>query len=658
MASACLLALPAAADTSVLGLPLEDLLQLEVFSASRTAATVLETPASVTVLTADQIACIGAQDIAEALELAAGVESLHVTQRRRAIGIRGQNGLLSNKLLVMQDGRSLYSPLFSGTWWEMLDVPLEDLDRVEIIRGPGATVWGANAVNGIINILTRPADQTQGSLLHATAGSLDNASVYLRHGGALAPNTHYRAYARAAAHGGGGTLEIVRPDGTIPEAHDAFRDVRGGIRIDHADNGTEWMVDVGAFHIDFEETIFGPGYTPPAFVDTLRVEATADGAYANLRFARDTGNARHALYAWVDASLYDHPAYFEADRLTANLDWQIEQPLGDRHALSAGLGARLTADAVEETPLFLVINEHALKHQFSAFVQDTITLQPARWQLLLGAKLEYGYFHDFELQPQARVLYTPNPGTTWWAAASRAARTPTRSERDGHVVVAPRAAAGMPTAYIIVPNPAFDSEILTAVESGLRFRTGETAVVSASAFLNTYEGLRTPRSAPLNLARVHNGILYLPIQLSNGGTMQTWGFEAEADWAPAPWWGARATFSLVAEPDTDMNLGTVADRIRTYLNLHLHAKPAEGWETGLWLRHNNSRRVSFPPEPDIRPWWNLDARVAWTPQPGLTFALTGHNLLEPERLEATSEAQRILPTTVRRSVDLSVSWEF
>jgi iron complex outermembrane receptor protein len=654
----CLLPAPGS-GAGVVGMRLEELLELEVFSASRSTGTVQQTPSAVTVLTADDIARSASGSVAAALALAPGVESLHVSGHRRAVGIRGRNGILSNKLLVMQDGRSLYSPLFSGTWWEMPVLPAGDIDRIEIVRGPGATLWGSNAVNGIINILSKPADRTQGTLLETTVRTPLEGSLYARHGGRAGDAAHYRVSASWEYAAPGADLGTTYADGTNPPARDLVRSLQVNTRIDHAGTGTSaWMLEAGAFQTRFGETILIGSPLPPLFARTVSDEARAQGAHANFRWTGDGARLRQSLDAWTHASIYEHPLFFEERRITGNLDWQAHLAPRGRHAISLGAGARVTADWIDDTPVFWTGRESTVLRQLSAYVQDTITLEEDRWQLTAGAKLELGYYDTLELQPQLRLLHTPSSRTTWWASVARAARTPTRAEREGHVIVGSNPGPGFPVVFFSAPNRSFDSEHLVAIEAGVRSQVARDALVAASLFHHVYTGLRRPVADDPSDGFLLPWGLYVPVRLHNGGTTHTWGGELEASWNPAPWLRLAADVSLVQEPDPDSVELAEPRRTRLFTNVRSVILPADGWEVSLWLRHNRSHRTTIVADMPTEPWWNLNARVAWTPAPGWSLAVTGENLLEPTRYEGASEALRIVPTLVRRTIGLRVSRDF
>jgi iron complex outermembrane receptor protein len=406
-------AVKSAADLT--GLSLDDLLKVEVEIVSRKAEPVAEAAAAVSVITGDDIRRSGAQTLPEILRLAPGVNVARQNGNFWAVSIRGFQDVFANKLLVLMDGRSVYTPLFSGTFWDVQDTLLPDIDRVEIIRGPGATAWGANAVNGVINIRTKSAVDTQGTLVSAGYGSELQGIFSLRHGLKLSDDLFLRLYGKH------GNQDHLRTSAGLA-SNDGLRMGRGGFRMDWLPPGGVELTLQGEVYGGKVENVYVVG--PPVF----NVNGVGGGHLLG-RLERQIGDGELSVQAYYDRSVRQSIA-FEEDRDTGDLEARYTFAVGSRHDLVVGAGYRVSSDDVANLPVVSFNPSERVTHLASFFFQDTIDLVPDRLTLTLGSKFQHNQFTGFEIQPSARLRFRPTEGQTVWAAVSRAVRTPSRTDDD------------------------------------------------------------------------------------------------------------------------------------------------------------------------------------------------------------------------------------
>jgi iron complex outermembrane receptor protein len=397
--------------TQLKSLSIEQLMEIDVTSVSRRSEPVSGAAAAITVITGEDIRRSGASNLPDALRIAVGLEVAQSDGNTWAVSSRGFNTTTSNKLLVLIDGRSIYTPLFSGVFWDVQDVMLEDVDRIEIIRGPGATLWGANAVNGVINILTKSARDTQGGLVSVGGGTEDQGFASFRQGGKVGEETAYRAYGKYSYRD-----SLAFADGG--SARDPLRRGQAGFRLDRSDAGS------GAF------TLQGDAYHGLAGqAVVVRADTALDGANLLGRWTRTySENSGSDLQVYYDYTHRQIPQWFEEHRHTLDVDYQHRKPFGARQDLVWGAGYRITHDQVGNSPGVAFLPDHRTESLFSAFAQDEIRLE-SHLRLTLGTKLEHNYWTGFEVQPSVRLSWVPDDRRTLWGAISRAVRTPTRSSR-------------------------------------------------------------------------------------------------------------------------------------------------------------------------------------------------------------------------------------
>jgi len=613
---------PRVAPSDLKQLSIEQLMEIDVTSVSRRSEQLSKAAAAITVITGEDLRRSGVTNLPDALRLSVSVHVAQSNGNTWGITSRGFNSTFAtaDKMLVLIDGRSVYTPLFSGVFWDVQDVPLEDIDRIEVIRGPGATLWGANAVNGVVNIITRSAKETQGGLAMAAAGNAtDLGSV--RWGGKLGEGTFYRAYGKYYHHV---ALDLAQGG----DAHDPLRRTQGGFRVDRDDAGA------GAFTLQGD--IYHGGYS-----ELVRPDDTGlDGGNLLGRWKRQLGAGESMdLQVYYDRSHRRTPNYFEERRDTVDADFQHHFPIGGRHDVVWGLGSRVTRDKVTNSPVVEFLPDHRTLNLFSAFAQDEITLVPDRLRLTLGSKLEYNSYTNLEVQPSVLAAWTPDDRHTVWAAISRAVRTPTRLDED----VVFLGANGQP---FLSGSSDVVSEELLAYELGYRMQPTADLLVDLATFYDVYDHLRSFEPV------AGGGFVF-----ANRLDADAWGAALRSSWQPAPWWRLHAGYiwfgkhlRLDAASHDPSGGQTVGDDPRNRYSLRSVMDLPGGFELDGWLRY-----VGELPAPAVKAYTEMDLHLGWKWSERLELALVGQNLLHARHVEL---APNPFVEAVQRSVFGKVTWHF
>jgi iron complex outermembrane receptor protein len=606
---------------------LEEIMQIEVTTASRVPEQTALVPAAIVVLTQDDIRRSGARSIPEVLRLAPGLQVARIGGGRWAIGSRGFADRLARSMLVLIDGRAVYSPLFAGTYWESQDTLLADVERIEIIRGPGGTLWGANAVNGIINIITKRAGDTQGLLLSAGGGSEERAFGGIRYGGRR-KSVDYRAYAKAFDRGAG-----FHPDGNN---FDTWRTGQAGFRADWTLKGNRTLTLQGdAYDGRLGERTTLTSYTKP-FSTTSNVDAPIAGGNVMMHYSGHTGSRG----VFQVQSYYDRTSRREIPvgetRDTFNLDFQDRIATANWNALTVGGGYRVTTGLIDAIAPSAVTPDRRTDNLIGAFVQDELTVVPNRWRLTFGSKLEHNDYSGFEVQPSARVLWTPQPLHTVFASVTRAVRTPSRVETD-YTTAALTSESPTPTFVRVVPNPDFQSEKLIAFELGYRAQPIEGLYVTVSSFYNLLDDtLSTELLTPFAEANPAPAHVILPVQFANGLHGHSQGVELTADVRPTTWWRLTGGYSYLTVAMSRDPGGQDVSQERTYEGRIPHHQAQFGtsfngprsWSTDVFVRY-----VSRLSSVSVPAYTSPGFRVAYQVAPGLELALVGHDLASRHHLE-------------------------
>jgi iron complex outermembrane receptor protein len=519
-------------------LSLEDLMNIKVTSVSKKKQSIADAPAAVSVISQEDIRRSGFSTIPDLLRLAPGMDVARINSHIWAISSRGLNDEFANKLLVMQDGRSLYTPFFGGVYWNTVDYVLEDLDRIEIIRGPGATLWGANAVNGVINIISKDSANTQGWLL-STRASNDDSNMSLRYGGRLSDDTTYRVYGKT-------TYNNELDDANGDNAGDDWSSLRGGFRIDKHPGVNDTFTLQG--DVAGNKTIEPyPQVIPtPPFVQNTNFNRTDNSGNILTRWDhRSSASSDFSLqvyYDYVDAEYgptnYYHNAF--------DIDFHQRVGLGERNEIIWGLGYRLYNSALKNTGIASADPTTRNDNLYTTFVQDTFTIEPEKWFFTLGSKFEFNNYTGYEMQPGARLLWTPNKQNSVWAAVSRAVHTPTRLASDARYIAAFTEIPTGPTTtapgeITINGNKNFQSEELTAYELGYRFEPTKRVSIDIATFYNDYNHLQSIEAGGPQFGPT----VVIPLTFANRIAGDTYGGEVETTVQVTDNWRLAGSYSLL-----------------------------------------------------------------------------------------------------------------
>jgi iron complex outermembrane receptor protein len=639
----------AADDVDPFSLSPEQLFDATVMSVTKTDETVRTSPAAVYVLSNEDIMRSGATSIPEALRLVPGVQVARGGSSSWAISVRGLNSGLANKLLVLIDGREVYDALFSGVYWDIQDTPLEDIERIEVIRGPGASLWGANAVNGVINIITKSAAHTQGAMVSAIAGNQENAIVTGRYGGTT-DNAHWRVYAKYSDRDSEETLQGH-------DANDDWHSLRGGFRADwDADaSGNSFTVQGDVYSLDSHKFHSIPQLTAPYAVTALEHDS-AEGGNVLARWTRDLNEGSSlSVQAYVDLVSRDQFTLGN-DRSVFDIEAQYDLPKIDAHEIIVGAHYRYSDE--ELTPSDVITFAKSARHDqlISGFVQDKITLDD-RWFLTLGSKFEENDYSGFEVQPSGRLQWQGDDQTAW-AAVSRAVRTPSMLEHNLTVLsgVIPPGVFPVPVAVVLTPSPDFQSEELVAYELGYRRELAPNLQMDVSAFYNDYDKLATLSLEPGFVAfpPLH---LVLPIATTNLTSGETYGFEAVLNWRAQPNLNFSAAYSLLevelhGPPSSQAIASESGEGQSPEQQFNIRAQ----WDVTDKLAVDTTLYyVDELPAFDIPSYWQLDTRIGWHVTDGILLELVGQNLLDDAHREFGG-ADNPGSTEIERSIYARMTW--
>lgn len=678
------------ADEELLELSLEELISLnvpDVTSVSKRKQRLMDSPAAVFVITNEDIQRSGVTSIPEALRMVPGMQVARLNGNTWSISTRGFNYIFANKLLVLIDGRTVYSPLFSGVNWDVQDTMLEDIARIEVIRGPGAALWGANAVNGVINIITKHSADTQGGLLSTGFGSEEKAFAAYRYGGELGDDGYYRAFFKTFNRDG-----LANSDGS--DANDDWKINRAGLRAD-------WRTETGA-----EASIQGEIYD-----GTTRPPLKLFNYYGNLEkktivdLSRDQQGGHlignYKKY-YNDGSNFSLKGYY--DRYE-NYDYRVteKRDIGDfefqhqilpweNHDIIWGLGYRLTKYNLSDMNNITMPQTSRTDELYSAFIQDHITLTP-EWSLALSSRFEHNDFTGYEIQPNAKVTWKATEKRTFWGSLSRAVKTPSISETAvttrginflsdsmvGQQLTALSQAG--PFLMSISGNESLESEDLTALEFGYRELFNNSFKIDVTAFYNQYKdimayvdantclsgtSLNTAYGVPLcvldaGIQTAPNLIIEFPTMLVNGLNAKTYGLEVVADWQVKDWWKLQANFSAL-QVDAEAQENELYRKENEVLveelsasntaNLRSSMNLPNQWYLDFWIRYMDNLKNA-----QVGAYTALDFRVAKKIGEDLELSLTGKNLFDKQRLEFSEIFSGLEATEVQESWYLQLRWQ-
>ena len=635
-------------------LSLAQLGDVEVTTASKEPEQVWRTPAAIYVITQEDIRRSGATSIPEILRLAPGVEVARIDSDHWAVGIRGFGSQFSKSVLVLIDGRSVYTPLDSGVNWQIQDSLLEDIEQIEIIRGPGGTIWGANAVNGVINIITKSAKDTHGALATIGGGNVDQATGGARYGGANGKGLDYRLYSKGFLRG-----PEFHPDGSN---FDYWKTGQVGFRTDWDLTSRDTFTMQGDMYQGLDgERVAVSTYSPPAamIVDTPH---NVSGGNVLGRWRRKfSEDSDLQIQAYYDRTSNLGPALDEI-RNTFDVDLLEHLTLKGNQDLLWGIGARWSPDTIHQKFPTLDFEPHQETDSiYSWFLQDQIPIVSNHLWLTLGSKFEYNNYSGFEIQPNVRLLWTPTAHQSAWVAVTRAVRTPSRFDQDLQlsIFVPGVRLFGLPTYIRVVGSPNFVSEKLISSEIGYRTLIFSKLYLDLAAFYNDYNdlsgygagsGILETSPAPTHV------VLQLPVANALSGS--TNGVEVAPDWKPVDWWELKGSYSYLhltahTKPGfTDPTSVVSSDKGSSpqhQIQLQSQFNLPKKLELDLTFRY-----VSALPAQTVTAYESGDIRFGWRPTANWDLSVAGQNLLQPRHAEFGGDSNTIVG--IKRSAHAKITW--
>ncbi len=624
-------------------LDIEQLMQMDVTSVAGVAQPWFQTPAAMYVLTSEDIRRAGHTSIPEALRMVPGMFVAKNSSWLWSISARGFNGSFANKLQVLVDGREIYDPLFSGTLWEIHDIIFDDLDRIEVIRGPGATLWGANAVNGVINITSKSAKDTQGWYLSGMAGNYEKGAGELRYGGQLSDTSWFRVWGtyhdRAA---------FDLPEGA--QASDDWDMARAGFRVDSeledAEGDTNLTVQGNMQHSDRLGDDFSAPVPGHLTTTTYSTDSRSEGfnLQFNLNQAFQNGNG------WQFKGSFTHNTHtgfggFQLDEDIADLDFQHHFAFEDVHKLIWGVNGRYISYETEAGPTLSYTPSDKDTGRVSSFIQDTLTLVDDQLFLMAGSKFEYNDYTGFEYQPSARLWWTPDDQHTIWTSFSRAVRVTGPTDQDlllNTAYVDTGLAAGGPASGVFVPlyhvgNPNLGPEVLFSYEAGYRERLRDNLTLDIAGFYNEYEDLVT--APPGGLSGVYRST----------GHATHYGVETVIDWLVTPCWRLTASHSFLYMRWSDDLYFNNSPTPKNQFQVRSELDITDDLEFNAALYYYDKQEVIGPVPTSIDAFARLDMGITWRPTHNLELSFWGQNLLD----SIHSEAPASLGTTSLGEVPMS-----
>jgi iron complex outermembrane recepter protein len=635
---------------------IEDLMNMEVTSVSKKEQKISRTPAAVFVITGEDIRHSGATNIPDVLRMVPGLDVAQINANTWAIAARGLNGEFSNELLVLLDGRNVYTPTFGGVFWDVLDVPLEDIERIEVIRGPGGLIWGANAVNGVINIITKKASETKGGIVSTGGGNLDQGFGTVQFGGSAGSTTSYRIYSKYLN-------QDQSPSVSGQSGGDGWHLLDTGFRTDSALSGKDTLSVQGGMYTGREgdPSTTLPSVTTPGLVD-FELAVNLSGGFLQ-------GVWNHTFSDRADTTLrVSYDTYTRSDQLgetrrLGDIEFRNHLMWGNRQDLIWGLQYTNTVSD-SHGDLFVSLNpNHQELQEFSAFVQDEIAIVPDRAYLTVGTRLLNSYYGSWNLLPTARITYALNTRNMIWAAVSRAIRTPAAIDTSVRLDFAGfPGPAGMPILIAELGNPYVQSGDLLAYEFGYRATINDRLSVDLAAFYNDYTHLETLEPAPPFFeAAPAPPHLVVPTTYENLEFAHAQGAEIFANWKINGRWTISPGYAverlhaatLAGSQDTTTPLedqGSAPD-VQAQVRSHFQISKALDWNTSAYFVD----RVLLN---NIPAYTRVDSGVTWRCKEGLSLSFVGQNLLRDQHLEFIDPTGASRSTEIKRSAYAKLTWQF
>lgn len=660
-----LLSLPsptqASEEPDLTDLPLESLMNMTVTSVSKKSQALMDAPAAAFIISSEDIKRSGAHSIPEVLRMVPGLEVARIDGANWAITARGFNGRFANKLLVLLDGRSVYSNLYSGVFWGRVDTILDDIERIEVIRGPGAALWGANAVNGIINIITKHSNETTSTLIQGGIGTEEGMFTSMRRGFQPGESTTGRIYAKYLKHNG------FMETGPYEKA-DQVEQVRSGFRVDSTPTLDDTITILGDVMYGEDGMVTTSTLPPPTYYTTSNSKSYHVAASLLGRLEHRFSNASELttqLYYEYNQT-HSATAFLPGHSHILDLDVQHRLALLKRHDIVWGGGFRIITDDYKNSDSIGLTPASDVLQLVNLFVQDDITVLPKQLHLILGSKFEHNSYTGIEIQPSVRILWTPTEQQSLWSSVSRAVRTPSRGETSATInnwqqIQTP----AVPPVTMMIPssiyaNGNFKSEEVIAYELGYRQQLNDRSFFDLTAFYNQYRNLRT-------LEPFFDGS---QISIYEGNNMRgtSYGIELSGEYQPFSWLRLQPAYTaLWMDLDTTSSsvdtTSAAAEKLnpRHQISLRSSVNLGSGVTLDAWVRFVDTIKAlntDGSTYTTINPYTTLDLRLAWHPLKNWEISLVGRNLLEPHHQEFTTEIITTAAAQVQRSVYGMITWKY
>jgi iron complex outermembrane receptor protein len=631
---------------------IENLMNMEVTSVSKKEQKLSQVAAAIFVITPEDIRHSGATNIPELLRMVPGLNVAQINANTWAISARGFNFQFASKLLVLIDGRAVYTPLFGGVNWDTQDVPLEDIERIEVIRGPGGAVWGANAVNGVINIITKKSGETLGVLVTGGGGTQAQGFGTLQYGGKITRSTSYRIF--TSYQNNNHFLDLNGQN-----AEDGWHLLHGGFRADTKLSEKDTLTTQGDVYTGSEGAIIVHSILfPPDNVNVDRLTTFSGGNILGRWNHIFSSRCDTTMQFYFDKYRRSGPSATDV-RDTIDFDFQSHMVLGTRQDLIWGLGYRHSVDDTEGTVDQTFVPPDSSKQFFNLFVQDQITLKPSRTYLYVGAKLENSYFTGFDLEPSVHLAWTPSARRTFWAGISRASRTPTRRDVGLDAVLA---ALPGPSEVVLLGDPNTESEHVIAYELGYRAQPTEQFSIDLTAFVNTYHNLESTEPQP---SFIEPGsvppLLVFPKLLDNKLHGTTNGVEVSLKWKVTNRWTISPGYSFLQmhlhTDATSLDTTSVADAEgsnpthQAQLRSHVELRRGLAWDANAYF-------VGRLPAQSVPSYTRLDSQMTWRLGESLSLSVVGQNLIQDHHVEFNDAFQSVNSSQVKRSAYAKLTWQF
>lgn len=637
---------------------LEDLMNIQVVSVTKTEQTISRTAAAIFVITQEDIRRSGATNIPDLLRMVPGMDVAQIDANVWAISARGFNGRFANKLLVLLDGRSVYAPSFGGVYWDSLDIPLEDIERVEVIRGPGGSIWGTNAVNGIINIITKKTSETKGALVTGGGGNLDQGFGTVQYGGAAGENTNYRVYAKYFD-------QDHLPGLAAQNDGDGWHTLRGGFRTDTTLSPKDTLMFQGDIYSAREgyPSVDLPSITsPPLPVD---FEVNLAGGYVQGTW-NHTHSARSSTTLQFSYNTYKRNDTVGDHRGTLDLDFSHRSAVGNRNNLIWGFNYR-NSDSHSVGTLYTSFVPANLDTQlFGAFIQDEIAIRPDRLYLTGGVKFEHNYYTGLNVMPSARVAWMPTAKQTVWAAISDAVQSPSAFDAGfrGNIGSIPGTTGPGETPVLLafIGNPIINDESLIAYEMGYRTTASKRLSVDFAAYYNDYNHLYTLEPAPeffeTSPAPPHYVLPFTYQNLMHGGTS---GIEIAGKWKVADRWTLSPGYAFEeihmhvgpTSQDTTSVAATQGSSPDHSAQLRSQVDLTHGltWDSSAYFMGRLT-------DPSVPSYTRVDTQLSWQFAEGASLSLVGQNLAQDHHLEFIDTIGSVRSALIKRGAYIKFTWKF